>query len=272
MVGHYTASRSTPSTFLSLLDLPGQVVVTQTANGALMIDAFRALNGQPKQWQEIAPFLWREIGGTERLAAKVEGGRVTMFSVDGLSPFNVFLPVAWWRSSAWLMPSLIVSLTILLLTVGAWPAMAVVRRHYGVPFPLSGNAAHAHLLIRVAGVATLADVHRVGGDRRAGGDEPRILFVAARPMALDSAHHERRGVREHRRYRALERVADVDGEANMVRQIMERVTRYGVPDNSLGGGRVQAYSRSTPTCDSSPLVTNWSARFRLGSPLRARRG
>ena len=155
MVGTYEQSRRMQSNFLSLFTLPGQVKVALNADSTLGVAALQGLNGQPKRWREIAPFVWREVGGKERLAAKVENGRVAMFSVDEVSPFTVFTPAPWWKSSAWLMPLLLASLTALLLTVVTWPVAAAVRRRYGVAFPLEGRAARAHRLIRIAALAAL---------------------------------------------------------------------------------------------------------------------
>ena len=47
------------------------------------------------------------------------------------------------------------SLVVLLLTVLAWPVSALVRRHYGVRYPLSGQDARAHRWIRLASLAVL---------------------------------------------------------------------------------------------------------------------
>jgi CubicO group peptidase (beta-lactamase class C family) len=156
MVGLYESSRRVESTFISLIYLPSQVAVTLTEEGALSVPAFQGLNGQPKEWVEVAPFVWREVGGKERLAAKVENGRVVMFSADEVSPFTVFLPVPWWESSAWLVPALVAALVALLLTVLAWPVAALVRRHHGVAFKLPGREARAYRLSRIAALAVLA--------------------------------------------------------------------------------------------------------------------
>jgi hypothetical protein len=107
MAGTYEPSRRAQSSFLSLLFLPGQLTVGLSDKGSLSIAGFQGFNDEPKQWREVAPFVWNEVGGKERLAAKVEGGRVTMFSVDGVSPFDVFMATPWWRSSVWLVPALV---------------------------------------------------------------------------------------------------------------------------------------------------------------------
>jgi CubicO group peptidase (beta-lactamase class C family) len=158
MAGVYESSRQVQSSFLSLIYLAGQVTVTLTEQGALSIPAFQGLNGQPKEWVEVAPFVWREVAGKERLAAKVENGKVVMFSADEVSPFMVFLPIPWWKSSAWLLPLLVGALAALLLTVVAWPIAALIRQRHGVAFDLTGSEARAYRLIRVAALAIIVTI------------------------------------------------------------------------------------------------------------------
>ena len=58
------------------------------------------------------------------------------------------------------LPLLFGSLAVLLLTVLAWPVSALVRRHYGVQYALSGQDARAHRWIRIASLAVLVVVRR----------------------------------------------------------------------------------------------------------------
>src|SRR5512146_1230363 len=46
-------------------------------------------------FREVAPFVWREIGGKNWLAAKVPNGKVEMWSDDQDSNGTVFLPRAY---------------------------------------------------------------------------------------------------------------------------------------------------------------------------------
>jgi CubicO group peptidase (beta-lactamase class C family) len=155
MAGVYESSRRAQSSFLSLVFLPAQVTVGQNADGSLSIPALRGINQQPQRWREIAPFVWRDLDSEERLAAKVENGRVVMFSADAVSPFSVFLPVPWWKSSAWVLPLLAASVAALVLTVMAWPTAALIRRRYALAAPLAGTAARTQRLTRFAALATL---------------------------------------------------------------------------------------------------------------------
>ncbi|MGH8251041.1 MAG: serine hydrolase domain-containing protein [Steroidobacteraceae bacterium] len=156
MAGRYDNSRRWESSFLSLLNLVGQTKVVATGDGTIMVPSMLGLNGAPKKWQEIAPFVWVEVGGKERLAATVQDGRVVRFSVDEISPFMVFEPTPWWESAAWLMPLTVAAILALLLTTLAWPAQAFARRHYRATFPFTGRDARSYRLIRIAAVATLA--------------------------------------------------------------------------------------------------------------------
>jgi CubicO group peptidase (beta-lactamase class C family) len=132
VAGRYDASRRAESSFLSLFFVLGQVSLGVSSDSSIIVPALVGTNSQPKQWREIAPFVWQEVGGKERLAAKVENGRVTMFSVDAVSPFTVFLPVPWTKSGAWIVPLLVTSLVVYVLTLVAWPVGAVARRRYRV--------------------------------------------------------------------------------------------------------------------------------------------
>src|SRR5207249_10781530 len=65
-------------------------------------------------------------------------------------PFMPFQPVPWWSSAAWLLPLLAVAGAALVGNTLAWPATALVRRHYGVRPDLTRTEARAHRLVRIA--------------------------------------------------------------------------------------------------------------------------
>ena len=155
MAGRYTFSRRVHTTFLSLLNLLGEVQVVADKDGTLTVDILKGTDEQPKKWREIAPFVWRNVAGGDRLAAKVDNGRVTRFGIDEF-PFMLFEPVPWWWSSAWLLPLWVGGLIVLGLTVLAWPISALVRRRYGVKYELTGVDARAHRLVRIAALLAVA--------------------------------------------------------------------------------------------------------------------
>jgi CubicO group peptidase (beta-lactamase class C family) len=156
IAGEYVNSRGSQSNFLSVLGLFGSTGVTAAADATITVTNADGVNNQPKVWREIAPLVWREVNGKERLAARVMEGRVVMFSYDEISPSMVFLPVSAWRSPALLMASLQVALAALALTAVQWPVDAVTRRRYGARFALAGRDAWAHRGVRIAALAVFA--------------------------------------------------------------------------------------------------------------------
>lgn len=156
MVGHYDSSRRPQSNLLSLVNLLGQVKVTANEDGTISVSMATDASGAPKKWREIAPYLWQDVAGGDRLAADVVDGKVVRFSMEPYAAIMVFERLSLWRSLA--LPLLAASLAVLLLTVLAWPVSALVRRHYGVAYALSGQDARAHRVVRLAALAVLLSI------------------------------------------------------------------------------------------------------------------
>jgi CubicO group peptidase (beta-lactamase class C family) len=156
IAGLYESSRRSESNFPTLIAFLGQVKMVARPDGTIRTSELEGLNGEPKTWREIAPFVWRDVDGEDRLAAKVVNGRVAMFSTDQTSAYTVFQPVPWWKSSAWLTLAAATSVAALALTALSWPVVALIRWRYGAPFSLAGIDARAHRAIRLAAVAILA--------------------------------------------------------------------------------------------------------------------
>jgi CubicO group peptidase (beta-lactamase class C family) len=155
LVGHWVNSRGSQSNFLAVVGFIGQTKVSLGPKGELVLP-FNGLNEKPLHWVEVAPFLWRDRNGHERLAAKVVNGKVVRFSIDLISPFMVFDRAPWYQDSAWLLPLLYASLGALALTALLWPVAALVRRHYKARLTLDSAALRAFRLSRTAAVLILA--------------------------------------------------------------------------------------------------------------------
>ena len=134
----------------------GQTKASVNAKGELVLP-FPGLNGKPRHWVEVAPFLWRDTGGHDHLAAKVVDGKVVRFSFDELSPFMVFERVPWYQDSAWLLPlALCASNVALALTALMWPIAAIVRRRYGALLALDAKSLRAYRWSKIAAILILA--------------------------------------------------------------------------------------------------------------------
>ncbi|WP_116809718.1 serine hydrolase domain-containing protein [Steroidobacter cummioxidans] len=156
MAGVYESSRRMDSSFFSLLGLAGPIKVIPNPDHTISVSMAQNLAGVPIKWREIEPFVYRDVEGKYLLSAQVKDGQVVRFSFDGVSPFMMFERTPASRSPGWLLPMAIVGLVSLLLTALAWPVSALVRRHYGVAYGLTGDDAKAHRWVRIAALAALA--------------------------------------------------------------------------------------------------------------------
>ena len=155
LAGHWVNSRGSQSNFLAVVGFISQIKASVGPQGELVVP-FKGLNEKPRHWVEVAPFLWRDRDGHERLAAQLVNGKVVRFSIDLLSPFMVFDRAPWYQDGAWLLPALYASLGALLLTALLWPVAALVRRHYKARLTLDPVALRAFKLSRLAAILILA--------------------------------------------------------------------------------------------------------------------
>jgi CubicO group peptidase (beta-lactamase class C family) len=158
IAGRYDNSRRMESSFFSLLNLVGTTKIVVNEDNTISSPALLNLAGVPTKFREVEPFVWQEVGGKHLISAKVANGKVVRWSFEEVSPFMIFEPTPALTRGAWLLPTFVVGLGALLLTALAWPVTALVRRHYGVSYPLSGDDAKAHRWVRIAAIVTLAFV------------------------------------------------------------------------------------------------------------------
>ena len=186
LTGTWWASRRAETSFLSAFYLLGQTKVATNAKGELVIPSIMGANNRPREWVEIAPWLWRDRNGHDRLAAQVVNGQPVRWSFDFASPFEMFdrVPVA--KSGAWLVPALVAAIGVLLLTFLHWPVTALVRRRYGATQALAGNARRAHRATRllaglaaglIAGWGILVTAMTASPNLLAGGADPALLAL-----------------------------------------------------------------------------------------------
>jgi CubicO group peptidase (beta-lactamase class C family) len=156
MAGTWDVSRRADSTFLSLFYMMSQTKLAVGPKGELIVPSLLGPNGRPKEWVEIAPYVWREVGGHDRLAAQVVDGKPVRWSWDFGSPFMVFDRIPGGRDSAWLMPAIMACVGVLALTVFYWPVVGLVRRRYKTKPDISGKALTASRAARAGAGLLLA--------------------------------------------------------------------------------------------------------------------
>lgn len=156
LAGNWLNSRRAETNFYAIASLLGQVKISVGPKGELIVPAARDLNGKPAKWVETSPFVWHNADGHGRLAAQVVDGKVVRWSIDGISPFMVFDRAPASKSAAWIMPTIYVSLGILLITLLQWPASALIRRHYKAPLTLERRSMRVYRGVRVGAGLVLA--------------------------------------------------------------------------------------------------------------------
>jgi hypothetical protein len=158
VAGMYDSSRRSESSFFRIANQ--QTKVTLNSDDTISMTDSLGMNGEPRRWREIRPFVWREVGSAHLLIAKVKDGAVTELATDLYPQIWTTTRSPFWRSSAWNIPLLIGTLAMLVLTVIFWPIKAVLRWRYASPFPYTGRAATMYRLTRVV---ALIDLVFLGG-------------------------------------------------------------------------------------------------------------
>jgi CubicO group peptidase (beta-lactamase class C family) len=158
--GQFRSTRRSDSAFFSILGLFDQEGVSVNPDNTIVLPSETGLNGQPKVWHEIAPFVWREMHGKERLAVKRVDGKVALLGTDSLASSEPWQPVPALRSSSWNVPLLVVTVVVLVLTLISWIAGIAIRRHYGLTLQLNEQETRA---FRAAHLAVVVDLLFCGG-------------------------------------------------------------------------------------------------------------
>src|SRR5262245_36273723 len=156
VAGDYESSRRAQTNPLLAVYFAGQSTVAMLPNGDLVgAPGLPTLNGAPKHWREVEPWVWQEVGGTDRMGARFENGRVTAIAAEPLAFAIPSTRAPWYRSKSLLMPLFLVALGVFFLTLVSWPVRAVMRRVHQRAFPYEGARAQAH---RVSGIISLGVV------------------------------------------------------------------------------------------------------------------
>ena len=155
LAGIYTTSRRSHSSFLDVTDLLNQTKITLDEDGNPVVPFATNLGGQPRKWVAVGPMLWRDPSDGEMLGAVLQGDEAVRFSLGSLAPIMVWDRVPTYRSSAWILPLLYLSLAVLLLTALLWPTRALVRRKFGAALQFEKRQLQAYRASRLASVLIL---------------------------------------------------------------------------------------------------------------------
>lgn len=148
LVGTWTNSRRIASSFASIVGLASDIKIGLDKDGRPLIAGIPSLGGAPRKWVEVAPFIWQDAYGHERLAAQVVDGKVERWSFGMVSPFMVWSRTPWYLDGAWLIPAILFGIGVILLTALSWPVAAFARRRFGAALALTGPDRTLYRLVR----------------------------------------------------------------------------------------------------------------------------
>lgn len=147
VAGLYKGSRRADSSFVHLLTLVGETKVFSNADGTISVDALKTASGEPKKFEEIQPFLYREVHGQDLVGFKKDSAGNWQFQMD--YPFFIFQRVGFLENKMFNFVLLIFGLVVVLLTVLLWPVGALIRKHYSRPLELNPAERRQRLLTRL---------------------------------------------------------------------------------------------------------------------------
>jgi CubicO group peptidase (beta-lactamase class C family) len=130
VAGTYILSRRSEGNFFRIPYLLLESKVVPDKDGSIQIPDLKDLNGQPKKWQEIRPFVFQEVDGQDLLVFK-KMENPNRYRIIIPFPFFVYDAAPWYLNSKFVMTIVIFTIGIFLLTMILWPVAAITRRYYG---------------------------------------------------------------------------------------------------------------------------------------------
>jgi CubicO group peptidase (beta-lactamase class C family) len=132
IAGRYQTTRRGETTFLSLINMIQPTTITANPDGSITTKLLL----HPQTFVETKPWLWHEVGGHDRLEARVADGKVATWSTDYLAFAFAYQPLHGLAGAGLEVPLFVLSLVLMLVTVLTWPVGAAARKWYGAaPLP-----------------------------------------------------------------------------------------------------------------------------------------
>lgn len=147
IAGLYKSSRRFETSFLKLFTLLGQAKVVPNADGTINIDPLKGANGEIRKFEEVQPFVYREVGGHDEVAFKKDSNGSWQFQI--LIPVFIFQQTSLAENKYFNYFILISGLVVVALTVLLWPVGALIRKHYGRPLQLAPSEGRLRLITRL---------------------------------------------------------------------------------------------------------------------------
>ena len=136
LAGNYEDSRRSDQNLFSFLYMFLQSSTSVRDDGSVVVGGLDSLNGEPKKFREVQPWLWQEEHGEQRFGVtRDDKGRVLSIAPDGYGAIIVKQRPPAWRNKAWLMPAILVATVIVALALVIRVAGFLRRRFSRAPAP-----------------------------------------------------------------------------------------------------------------------------------------
>jgi CubicO group peptidase (beta-lactamase class C family) len=162
VAGSYFPSRRAEGSLLRAAAVLEEIVVTPTAEGAIMTSLLKRANGKPMTLREVAPLLFQDAQGQDYLAFQRDrAGRMELM----YSPYPLFIyqRVGLSQDRKVLTPVLVVSLALMALVLLLWPVAALARRHYQRPLELTPQQRRLRIAVKLVLALDILFVAGVAG-------------------------------------------------------------------------------------------------------------
>ena len=147
VAGQYMGSRGSFTNMFSFSGVLGELTVSAKPDGKIVTDAFKTLADEPRQWEEIAPLVYRSVDGQSMLAFSRDYNGDMRASID--FPFEVFDRTSFPNGKSFNLFLLIAIPVVTLLCLIFWPFAAWMRRHYHRPLVLTSIQKRFYIAIHV---------------------------------------------------------------------------------------------------------------------------
>jgi CubicO group peptidase (beta-lactamase class C family) len=130
--GVYDGTRRSDTTFLKLIAVLGQFGVKSDKDGIITVEDNKNQRGELKKFKEIAPLVYAEVDGSERIAFRKDASG----KVIEMLPYPAIYEgqrVPWYNNKRLITPIIGGNLLLVALTVSLWPVAVVIRKRYQRP-------------------------------------------------------------------------------------------------------------------------------------------
>ena len=147
VLGSYQTSRRCDYCILRATALLGELNFKPGKDQTIVAAGLKAPNGQPRQWKEIAPLVYRDVNGQDKIAfTRMPDGTLRM---GAGADIVVYESVPFHLRGSFVQTVIVGAIIVMGLTLVFWLVGALVRWHYQRPLPETEFGKFARVAVRL---------------------------------------------------------------------------------------------------------------------------